>query len=80
MRSGLPEGVERVRRRLDRGTLLIHPRCVRLIEAMQSYHFDAQHAGSDVPVKDGPDHACDALRYLILNLERGEAKLTVREY
>lgn len=31
-------------------------------------------------VKDGHDHAADALRYLIINLDRGDWSVTVREY
>ena len=31
--------------------------------------------GPGRPVKDGPDHACDALRYLVINMEpSGEVK------
>jgi hypothetical protein len=76
----LRDGIERVRRRLDRGTLLIHPRCTQLIEAMRAYHFDVNQIHRDHPVKDGPDHACDALRYLILNLELGPKPVTVRQW
>lgn len=79
-RSKLEEGIERVRRRLDRGTLLIHPRCVKLIAALRGYHFDVERPHRTEPVKDGPDHACDALRYMIVNLERGPAALRVRRY
>lgn len=69
-RSRIAEGIEIVRRRLDRHTLTIHPRCTNLIQSMQSYRFDPNRPGQDQPLKDGPDHACDALRYLLLNLER----------
>ena len=69
---------KRSARRLDRGTLTIHPRCVRLIEAMTRYHFDPDHPRKEEPVKDGPDHLCDALRYLIVNLET--SGVTVRRY
>jgi hypothetical protein len=78
--SPLRDGIERVRRRLDRGTLMIHPRCTRLIEAMRTYHFDANQPQRDQPVKDGPDHACDALRYMILNLEQGPKPVSVRQW
>lgn len=79
-RSTIREGIERIRRRLDRGTLLISPSCPRLIEAMSLYHFDRNHPQDDLPVKDGPDHACDALRYLVVNLERGSGKVTIMNY
>lgn len=78
--SSLPDGIERVRRRLDRGTLFIHPQCVHLIESMRSYHFDLDHPQRQTPVKDGPDHLCDALRYMIVNLETGSGKVTARMY
>ncbi len=71
--SRIEDGVERVRRRLDRDTLRVHPRCRRLIADLQAYHFDPGRPHRDEPVKDGPDHACDALRYLIVNLEVGGA-------
>jgi hypothetical protein len=38
---------------------------------MTEYHFDPRHPERDEPVKDGSDHACDALRYMLVNLERG---------
>ena len=69
--SGIRQGIEQVRRRLDRGTLVIHP---------QGYHFDLHRLGSDEPVKDGPDHACDALRYMIVNLEAGAGPVQVRRW
>ncbi|MEM8739274.1 MAG: hypothetical protein AAGG38_12495 [Planctomycetota bacterium] len=73
-RSRIAEGIEIVRRRLDRGALTIHPRCTELIRALQSYRFapgTPAHPLNEEPLKDGPDHACDALRYLLINLERG---------
>jgi len=79
-RSRITEGIEIVRRRFDRGTLTIHPRCVQLIRALQSYRFDPARPGNDEPIKDGPDHACDALRYLLLNLERGGGSVVARSY
>ena len=78
--STIREGIERVRCRLDRGTLRLHPRCTRLIEAMQSYHFDPRRPERDEPIKDGPDHACDALRYMVVNLERGSGRVDVRRW
>ncbi|MEE9211800.1 MAG: hypothetical protein V3U29_04015 [Phycisphaeraceae bacterium] len=79
-RRGIRDGVERIRRRLDRGTLLIDRRCVRLIEALSKYHFDVDRPANPWPVKDGPDHACDALRYMIVSLEIGSAAVKVRRY
>lgn len=45
-------------------------RCTRLIECLERYHYPAERPESMEPVKDGFDHACDALRYLIVNLDR----------
>ena len=53
----------------DHGTLTLAPHCRRLIAALRTYHFDARHPTREEPVKDGPDHLCDALRYLVVNLE-----------
>lgn len=70
------EGLDVIQRRLEgppdeemSPTLLIHPRCKQLIAAMTGYHFDPDRPRSDNPVKDGPDHLMDALRYLLINLE-----------
>jgi len=49
--------------------LLIHQRCTNLIESLERYHFDPERPLSDEPVKDGPDHAVDSLRYLLSCLD-----------
>ncbi|WP_432798365.1 hypothetical protein [Poriferisphaera sp. WC338] len=67
-RSGLREGIELVRKMMDHGELIIHPRCEQLIEGLERYHFDARHEGRQEPVKDGADHVCDALRYMLINM------------
>ncbi len=51
-------------------TLTIHPRCRTLIESLERYHYPEDDPTSETPVKDGPDHAVDALRYLIVSLDR----------
>lgn len=57
--------------------LLVHPRCVRLIRALQCYRYadpsvDAVSATSELPLKDGEhDHLVDALRYFFINRRRG---------
>ncbi|MHC4976877.1 MAG: hypothetical protein ACYTF7_09775 [Planctomycetota bacterium] len=72
-RAGVMRGIEAVRARLapatGEPTLLIHERCRLLIEAMGAYHYPRQKPFSNEPVKDGPDHACDALRYLVVSLD-----------
>jgi hypothetical protein len=57
--------------------LFIHRRCVKLIESLSRYHFPEDRPESLDPVKDGSDHAVDALRYLVVCLDRPhEAKLS----
>lgn len=56
-------------------TLFVHPRCRTLIECLTKYHYPSNDGGASAtdacePVKDGHDHAVDALRYLVLNLDR----------
>ncbi len=53
----------------EESLFVVHPRCEKLIEALRAYRFDLAHPESDEPVKDGHDHAADALRYLVVNLE-----------
>lgn len=55
----------------ERPRLFVHERCERLIECLQRYHYPDDRPESETPDKtDGFDHACDALRYLIVNLDR----------
>jgi hypothetical protein len=73
--STIAEGCARIAARLKPADgspprLYIHERCKNLIRALEEYHYDPRNPTSDEPVKDGPDHAIDALRYLIVNLER----------
>jgi hypothetical protein len=72
-RVRLEDGLRAVRRRLAPASggprLLIHARCKRLIEAMRTYRYADPSSHIAAPAKDGPDHAADALRYLITNLD-----------
>lgn len=73
-RASIEQGIEAVRCRLDHRRLLIDPRCSRLLRAMQEYRFDSDRPSEEKPMKEGPegpDHACDALRYLVMNVDRG---------
>jgi len=54
-------------------TLHIHERCVRLIESIEAYRYADETPGSP-PVKDGNDHAVDALRYLLAVLDSASAE------
>lgn len=77
--STISHGVELVRARLRPAEphaaprLYIHPRCAALIESLTAYHYPPAPSLSNDPVKDGPDHAADALRYLVTNLDAGWA-------
>lgn len=72
-RAGLAAGLTALRSRLAPASgparLLVHERCQRLIESLQRYRY-SEGGESLVPVKDGHDHAVDALRYMVLNHDR----------
>lgn len=72
-RLPIARGIELVRRRLDPAegpaTLSIDPACTTLIESLERYRYPPDRPESDQPIKDGSDHAVDALRYLIQNLD-----------
>jgi len=71
--SRIAEGIALISARLKPASgepsLFIHRRCTHLIEAMQQYHYPPDNPNSMEPVKDGPDHAVDALRYMLINLD-----------
>ena len=80
------EGVELVRRAIKSGDgnshLLISPQCVRLIEAMECYHYadSSNTTYSELPDKDGVyDHPIDALRYFFVNYKTNR-KTKCRRY
>jgi len=77
-------GIETVRARLCSADgaigVRIHRRCRQLIRALREYHFDPRRPASETPVKDGPDHAADALRYLIVNLDGTGGEMKTRRY
>ncbi len=84
--SRIDAGIELLRRRLTPADaalgpqLLIHPRCTSLIRSIEAYHFDPDQPRNPTPVKDGHDHAIDALRYLAINLERSRGRIERRDY
>lgn len=74
-RAPVAAGLELIRARLRPASgvpprLRIHRRCERLVESLERYHYDAARPHAPEPVKDGPDHAVDALRYLVTALDR----------
>ncbi len=85
-RSGIAEGIELVRAAmrdgLGKSKMIISPRCPRLIEALQCYHYPDAVSGSDaeLPDKDGIfDHPIDALRYFFVNYQKKSAVIS-RQY
>lgn len=94
-RSGITSGLDLIRARLrpagssDAGAgsgggavgpkLFVHARCERLVESMERYHY-SENKEDVKPKKDGSDHAVDALRYLVLNLDRKDGALEQSGY
>ncbi len=75
-RVDVAPGLGLVRARLRPGDgspprLLVHERCRELIRSLESYRWDPALREMQ-PLKDGSDHAVDALRYLMVNLDGGE--------
>lgn len=74
-RSNILDGLELIRTALAPAAgepmLYIHPQCRGLIDSLASYHYpDPGKGDPETPVKDGPDHAVDALRYFFVNRMR----------
>ncbi len=87
--STISEGLELIRAALapaaGQSTLNIHPRCAELVEAFNSYHYPppgtaAASTAPDKPVKDGPDHYIDALRYFFVNRMRPKIAIERSRY
>ncbi|MEQ8770297.1 MAG: hypothetical protein RIB60_07290 [Phycisphaerales bacterium] len=72
-RMGVEQGLSLLRARFKPAagppTLYVHRRCENLIESLEKYRYPADRPESLEPVKDGSDHAVDALRYMIQNLD-----------
>jgi hypothetical protein len=79
------DGVEHIRKALrgadGKPRLVVAPHCVRLIEAMQCYHYpEDPTVPSELPYKDGLyDHPIDALRYFFVNYQ-SRGRTHVRRY
>jgi hypothetical protein len=73
---GIGRGLHLIRARLAPAEgpvrLFVHVRCRGLIEALTKYHYRVDAPEDPEPVKDGSDHAVDALRYMVLNLDVGK--------
>jgi hypothetical protein len=72
-RIGLHRGIGMIRSRLRPASggarLYVHRRCAELIRCLQEYHYPRGQPENPLPEKDGSDHAVDALRYMIQNLD-----------
>ncbi len=74
--STINEGLELIRAAIAPASgparLKIDRRCRGLIEAFREYHYPLPGSAGDAdrPVKDGPDHFIDALRYFFINRMR----------
>ncbi len=85
-KSSILQGLELIRRAIRSGdgntTLIISPKCKKLIEALRCYHYPESNVegGSELPIKDGIyDHPIDALRYFFINYKHFRP-LTTRCY
>ncbi len=78
-------GLELIRARLrpadgSPARLRVHARCRKLIEALEQYHYPEDRPWSLEPVKGTHSHAADALRYLVVNLDRPPGTVGVGNY
>ncbi len=73
-RSSIHQGLDLIRTRLKPATghptLMVHKNCTHLIQCLETYHYPQDNPLSPTPEKDGSDHAIDALRYMIQNLDQ----------
>lgn len=68
--GSIQDEIEQIRKWLRNGKLIIHPRCVNLIKALEMFRYSEPKKGiiSEIPLKDGiSDHWIDALRYFFRN-------------
>ncbi len=82
--SRIENGLELIRQHLRAGDgscqLVIGSGCMRLIEAMQGYHYPQRPSAgqAEKPLKDGVyDHPIDALRYFFVNYYKPSRKVAV---
>jgi phage terminase large subunit len=66
-------GISMVRERLRTGRLkIVRPKCRELIRELGLYIYDKDNPEQEEPIKVS-DHAPDALRYLVVGIDRGKA-------
>jgi hypothetical protein len=52
--------------------LFVHERCRELIRSLKEYRYKEGELENLEPLKDGSDHAIDALRYLVVSVDKPE--------
>ncbi len=83
-KSAIVQGIELLRSAICSGDnkrrFFVDPACVKVIEAMNCYHY-SEKMPSELPVKDGIyDHPIDAIRYFLVNYKRWKKTGTIRSY
>jgi hypothetical protein len=84
--STIAEGLELIRTALAPALglprLKVSPQCAGLIAAFAAYHYAEPSGGrfDESPVKDGPDHYIDALRYFFVNHTHTAGKTKRKTY
>ena len=72
-RTHIAPGIDAVRAMispaLGKARIRVSARCPGLIDALCRYHYPPDKPSDLTPVKNGSDHWCDALRYLVVNLD-----------
>lgn len=75
-RTPVLHGIDQVTERMRTGRLkIVRPNCLPLVRGLSMYHYDESKA-SEEPVKELDDEV-DALRYLIVGLDRGRSVPTL---
>lgn len=67
------DGIQRVQALLHQGRLRVHTRCKNLLREMEGYHWAKDPRGGalrEEPAPNQSDHACDALRYALVEETR----------
>lgn len=77
---GVSEVLARISPAQGEPRLFVHSRCEVLISDLLMYHYALHLPHSRTPVKDGPDHGCDALRYLVMEMESRSGATSCNSY
>jgi hypothetical protein len=77
-RSPVQYGIDLVSERMRTGRLkIVRQACLPLVRELSTYCYDPEKQSED-PVKED-DHACDALRYLVVGIDRGRSVPVIEE-